>query len=86
MKKKFLGIINTMGFDRFSFMVTLVNEIENEAINHRTVQVLVDSVRQHRSSRLAVCQVEVWLTGRCCCEKPLQLRYDQFGRARLFFL
>ncbi|CAB1099649.1 unnamed protein product [Ectocarpus sp. CCAP 1310/34] len=77
-KKKFLGMINTMGFDRFSFMVTLVNEIENDAINHRTLKVLVDSVRQHRSSRVAVCKVEIWLTGQNLCGMISSAEHDYF--------
>ena len=87
-KKKFLPMINTMRFDRFSFMVTLINEIENEVINRRTLEELVDFVRAvtEANEHLSVCKVEIWCAGRCFCEKPLQLRYDQFGRARLHFL
>lgn len=85
-KKKFLAMTNTMGFDRFSFMVTLINEIENEAINRRTLQELVDFVHDHASKRSSACKTEIWLTGRCYCDKPLQVRYDQFGRASLHFL
>ena len=85
-KKKFLAMLNTMGFDRFSFMMTLVNEIENEVINRRSLGHLVDLVRGHERTRSTVCKAEIWFTGRCCCAQPLQLRYDQFGRAKLYFL
>lgn len=85
-KRNFLAMLNTMGFDRFSFMVTLVNEVENEVINRRSLEQLVDLARGHESARSTVCKAEIWLTGRCCCDKPLQLWYDQFGRAKLYVL
>ena len=36
-KKKYLSSLNMMSSDSFAFMVTLMNELENQAINRRAV-------------------------------------------------
>ncbi|CAB1101830.1 unnamed protein product [Ectocarpus sp. CCAP 1310/34] len=85
-KKKFLHMLNAMKFDRFAFMVVLINETENEAINRKTVAGLVQRVLGHSSDRLKVCMVEVWFCGRCFCKNPLMRSFDQVGRVILTFL
>ncbi|CAB1105581.1 unnamed protein product [Ectocarpus sp. CCAP 1310/34] len=85
-KKKFLHMLNVMKFDRFAFMVTLINETENEAINRRSVANMVKRVRGHGLEKVQICQAEVWFCGRCFCENSLMRSFDQFGRVRLTFI
>ena len=81
--KKFLSMLNVMKFDRFAFMVVLINEIENEAINRKTVVNLVKRVLGHSSEQPKVCMTQVWFCGRCFCATPLMRHFDQFGRVFL---
>lgn len=46
-----------MGRDSFAFMVTLVNELENLAINRRTVDRLVEKVDGHPKT--------IWWDAKC---------------------
>ena len=85
-KNRYLRMLNVMQFDRFAFTVTLVNEVENEAINRRSLEEIVGRFRGHPVDRLRVCQAEIWFCGRCFCAKPLLRYFDQFGRVRLVFL
>lgn len=85
-KKKYLRMLNVMKFDRFAFMVTLINEIENEIINRRSLEHKVVKARGHPIARLGICQTELWFCGRCFCANPLLRSLDQFGRVRLSFL
>lgn len=85
-RRKPMAMVNTMGFDRFSFMVTLINEIENETINRRSSNAMVENVSLHPADQSTCCKAGIWFTGRCWCRKPLLKSYDQFGRARLAFL
>ncbi|CAM9232923.1 unnamed protein product [Laminaria digitata] len=76
-----------MQFDRFAFAVSLVNEVENEAINRKSLGQMVGRFRGHSvAERIKVCQAEVWFCGRCFCSKPLLRSFDRFGRVRLSFL
>ncbi|CAN0528064.1 unnamed protein product [Laminaria digitata] len=81
-------MVNNMGFDRFSFMVTLINEVENEVINRRSLGKMVACLDEdrHPPYRLDNCQTEIWFCGRCWCNNPWFRWFDQFGRARLRFL
>ncbi|CAB1103886.1 unnamed protein product [Ectocarpus sp. CCAP 1310/34] len=85
-KKKFLHMLNVMKFDRFTFMVTLINETENEAMKRRSVANMVKRVRGHGLEKVQICQAEVWFCGRCFCENSLMRSFDQFGRVRLTFI
>ncbi|CAB1104054.1 unnamed protein product [Ectocarpus sp. CCAP 1310/34] len=85
-KKKFLRTLNVMKFDRFAFMVTLINETKNEAINRESVANTVKRVRGHGSERVEICQAEVWFWGRCFCQESLVRSFDQFSRVRPTFL
>ena len=85
-KKKFLHMLNVMKFDRFAFMVTLINQTENEAINRKTVNNLVKRALGHKSGQPKICMAEVWFCGRCYCTTPLMRSFDQFGRVILTFL
>lgn len=49
-KKMFLHMLNVMKFDRFPFVVTLINE--NEAINRKSVANMVKRGRGHGSERV----------------------------------
>ena len=77
-------MLNVMKFDRFAFVVTLINE--NEAINRKSVANMVKRVRGHGSKRVEICQAQVWFCGRCFCQKSLMRSFDQFGRVRLTFV
>ena len=69
-----------MGCDSFAFMVTLVNEVENQAINRRTVDRLVEKVAGHPQDHLVGCQMDVWDCGRCFRRVPLMRSFGRFGR------
>lgn len=79
-------MLNTMGFDRFTFTVTLVNEFENEEINRRSLNDMVQEVDSHPKDDLQVCQRDLFWTGRCWCDKPLFRYHDQFGKVDVVFL
>ena len=66
-KNRYLRMLNVMQFDRFAFTVTLVNEVENEAINRRSLERMVGRFRGHPVERIKVCQAEIWFCGRCFC-------------------
>lgn len=85
-KKRFLHMLNVMKFDRFAFMVTLINETENEAINRKTVGNLVKRALGHSRDRTGQCAAEVWFCGRCYCTTPLMRSFDHLGRVFLTFL
>lgn len=85
-KKKYLSMLNTMGFDRFTFTVTLVNELENEEINRRSLIAEVKNMTDHPHTRLEACTSHLYWLGRCWCDKPLLRWHDRFGRVRLSFL
>lgn len=85
-KKKYLRMLNVMKFDRFAFTVTLINEVENEIINRRSLAHKVGQAVGHPIARLRICQTELWFCGRCFCAKPMLRSLDQFGRVRLSFL
>ncbi|CAB1112923.1 unnamed protein product [Ectocarpus sp. CCAP 1310/34] len=70
-KKKFVHMLNDMKFDRFAFMVTLINETENEAIHRKSVANMVKLVRGHGSEQVKIFQAQVWFYGRCFCQKSL---------------
>lgn len=85
-KKKYFSMLKPLGADRFTFMVTLVNELENEAVNRRSLNAMVRAVSDHPHMNLMCCQAEMYWLGRCWCNKSLLRSYDQFGRVRLTFL
>lgn len=85
-KEVFSRLLNAAGFDRFSFAVTLINEMENEATNQRALNRMVECVSGHKRTFLAACQMEVWTTGRCFCNTPVLRSFDQFGRATVALL
>eukprot|EP00903_Cladosiphon_okamuranus_P012692 g11868.t2 len=46
-KSKFLPSVSGMGFDTFTFNITLINELENTEINRKTCNLAVASATQH---------------------------------------
>ena len=79
-KNRHMRMLNALQFDRFTFTVTLVNEMENEAINRRSLEKMVGRFRGHPVERIKVCQADIWFCGRCFCSKPLLRSLDEFGR------
>lgn len=75
-----------MRLDRFCYMVTVINEVENETINRRTVTDFVNNMAGHESSHIEHCRQAVWKCGRCFCTKPLMRSFDVFGRVAVFFM
>lgn len=82
-KSKFLPSVSGMGFDTFTFNITLINELENVEINRKTCNLAVASATQHPHVRLHACRKEVWTYGRCFCEKPLMRSFDNLGKLRI---
>ncbi|CAB1099149.1 unnamed protein product [Ectocarpus sp. CCAP 1310/34] len=82
-KTKHLPSVSGMGFDTFTYNITLINELENVKINRKTCSVAVSSAIEHPHERLHACRKEVWTCGRCFCSKPLMRSFDQFGKLRI---
>ncbi|CAB1103041.1 unnamed protein product [Ectocarpus sp. CCAP 1310/34] len=82
-KPRHLPSGSVMGFDTFTFNITLINDLENVKINRKTCSVAVSSATEHPHERLHACRKEVWTCGRCFCSKPLIRSFDQFGELRI---
>lgn len=85
-KKRHLRSLNIMGCDSFAFMVTLVNEFENQSINHRSLDRLVEKLPGHSKTIEGNCKSAMWHCGRCFCSTPLMRSFDRFGRVAVMFL
>ncbi|CAB1114021.1 unnamed protein product [Ectocarpus sp. CCAP 1310/34] len=72
-KTKHLPSVSGMGFDTFTFNITLINELENVKINRKTCSVAVSSAIEHPHERLYACRQEVWTCGRCFCSEPYEV-------------
>ena len=59
-----LRSLNVMGCDSFAFMVTLVNELENQPINHRPLDRLVEKLPGHAETIEEACKSAMWQCGR----------------------
>lgn len=79
-RKHYLPSPNNLKLDRFSFCVTLLNELENERINRRTMDRAVGRVSHHDRRNVSVCCLQIWTRGRCFCLTPLIRSFDDFGR------
>lgn len=73
-----------MGFDTFTYNITLINELENVDINRKTCYLAVKSATGHPHERLHACRKEVWTCGRCFCSKPLMRSFDKLGKLRIY--
>ena len=82
-KSKFLPSVSGMGFDTFTFNITLINELENIGINRKTCNLAVASATLHPHDRLHACRKEVWTMGRCFCAEPLMRSFDHVGKLRI---
>ena len=82
-KTKFLPSVSGMGFDTFTYNITLINELENVDINRKTCYLAVKSATGHSHERLHACRKEVWTCGRCFCSKPLMRSFDKLGKLRI---
>ncbi|CAM9321313.1 unnamed protein product [Laminaria digitata] len=82
-KERYLHSLNGMGCDSFAFTATLVNELENECINRRSVDRLVE---KQAGLHGVSCKTRVWKCGRCFCASPLMRYFDRFGRVAVAFL
>lgn len=85
-KTKYLPSVSGMGFDTFTFNITLINELENASINRRTCNLAVTSATHHPHGRLHACCSEVWICGRCFCISPLMRSFDKLGKLRITFI
>lgn len=85
-KKWCLPSLNVMSCDSFAFMVTLGIELENQSINRRSLDRLVQKYPNHPKEHEAACQVYMWNCGRCFCSRPLMCHSDRFGRVSVMFL
>ncbi|CAB1119147.1 unnamed protein product [Ectocarpus sp. CCAP 1310/34] len=85
-KIKFLPSVTGMGFDTFTFNVTLINELENVKINRKTCTLAVSSASGHPRHRLPACRKEVWSCGRCFCSKPLMRSFDKLGKLCISYM
>ena len=83
-KTKYLpSVSGRMGFDTFTFNVTLINELENASINRKTCDLAVRCAMHHNHHHNHACCVEVWTCGRCFCEWPLMRSFDKLGNLRI---
>lgn len=80
-----LRSLNIMGSDSYAFIVILVDERENQAIDRRTVDRRVDSEAGHPKNNLVRCKIGVWDRGRCFCRATLMRYFDRFGRIAVTF-
>lgn len=83
-KTKHLPSVSGMGFDTFTFNVTLINELENAAINRSTCDLTVTCATKHPHDRIHACYAEVWICGRCFCSSPLMRSFDKRGKLRIY--
>lgn len=83
---KFLPSVTGMGFDTFTFNVTLMYELENVRINRKTCRLAVTSATGHPRERLYACCKQVWSCGRCFCSKPLMRSFDEYGKLRITYM
>lgn len=78
-KDEYLSSLNVMGCDSFAFMVSLVNGLENQSINRRSLDHLVEKKKDHPKLHKELCKGRVWKCGRCFCSTPLMRSLDRFG-------
>lgn len=76
--------MNMMISDSFAFMVALVHELENQVINRRAVDRLVEEVEGHK--RRMNYKSHLWNCERCFCATPLMRSFDRFGGVAVTFL
>lgn len=54
-QKKFKYLVNITGLGRFLFLITLLNELENETINRRTFKRLAMNADRHEGGNMPRC-------------------------------
>lgn len=82
-KKKHLPVLSDMGFDTFIFMTTLLNELGNRRIDRATCDTAVEEAHWCPRGRVASCLAEVWICGRCFCQRPVMRSFDKLGKLRV---
>lgn len=85
-KHVYLRSINTMAFPNFTFALRVINELQNEGINRRTLGRLLRSLEEHPVAKINACHKSLWFCGRCFCLKPTIRVFDSFGRVDVVFL
>ena len=80
---KHLSMLCNMGYDRFSFTTTLINELENEEISRTGCDEAVGRETGYKHGNLRPCRTAAWLCGRWFCSTPLMRSFDKEGRLRL---
>lgn len=81
-KTKYLPSVSGMGFDTFTFSITLINELENASINHKMCNLAVGLAKEHDHHSISCCTF-VWVCGRCFCKSPLMRSFDNLGKMRI---
>lgn len=84
-KTKYLPSVTGMGFDVFTFNITLINELENTSINRRMCDLAVGRSANHSRHDVS-CLVQVWVCGRCFCKSPLMRSFNELGKLRITLL
>ena len=69
-----------MVFANFTYSLRVVNEVQNEEYNRKTMSNLLGRVTAHPQDTIVDCLNHLWVCGRCLCRKPLMRVFDQFGR------
>lgn len=87
-KAVYFRSINNMTFPRFTYSLSVINELQNRKYNRQFLGVLLEGITVHSpyTSSLKGCHAALWTCGRCFCSKPLVRVFDGFGRLDLVFL
>lgn len=78
--------VNTMNFPNFTYSLRVINEIQNEQYNKRTLGRLLEAIDGHPEGRVSACREALWTCGRCFCANPVVRVFDCFGRVDIIFL
>ena len=85
-KHVYLRSINTMAFPNFTYALRVINELQNEGINKRTLLRQLRCFETHPVTTFGSCHKSLWHCGRCFCSKPTMRVFDSFGRVDVVFL
>ena len=85
-KAMYLRSINNMTFPKFTYSLSVINELQNRKYNRQLLGALLRGVDGHAPPSVSGCQAALWTCGRCYCDKPLVRVFDCFGRLDLVFL
>ena len=75
-----LRSFNTITVPRFVYYLRVLNELQNEKYNHRTLRNLLRGIAGHSESTNFGCWSLLVRCGRCFCSNPVMRVFDRFGR------